>query len=294
MSRFRFIRMEQAWFRITILCRVLYVSRAGYYAWARRGPSSRTQDDAALTEQIRVVHTGSRRTYGSPRTQAALAADGRNVGRKRVARLMREAGLRGRTRWRARPRTTVVDRTAVPAPNRVQRHFGAALTNQLWVGDITYIRTREGWLYLATLLDACSRRVVGWAMADHLRTELALEALRMAVGQRRPIGEELVHHTDRGCQYTARAYQAELAAQGIACSMSRAGDCYDNAMAESFFASLKNELVDRQSWATRQEARQAIFEWIAVFYNRQRRHSSLGYRSPVDFELTLPHHMEAA
>ncbi len=287
MSRFRFIRVEQAWFPITVLCRVLCVSRAGYYGWARRGPSAHAQEDTVLTAQIRVVHTRSRLTYGSPQTQAALAAAGRQVGRKRVARLMRQAELCGRTRRRVHLRTTVVDPAAMPAPNRVRRQFATATTNRLWVGDITYIRTAEGWLYLATLLDACSRRIVGWAMADHLRTELALDALHMAAGQRRPRGGALVHHTDRGCQYTARVYQAELAALGISCSMSRAGNCYDNAVAESFFATLKNELVERHAWATRQEAREAIFEWIAVFYNRQRRHSALGYWSPAAFEETL-------
>ena len=287
MSRFRFIRGEKVWYPVTVLCRVLRVSHAGYYAWSRRGPSAHAQEDTVLTAQIRVVHTSSRLTYGSPRTQAALAAAGRKVGRKRVARLMRQAGLRGRTRRRVQPRTTVVDPAALPAPNRVRRQFETATTNQLWVGDITYIRTAEGWLYLATLLDTCSRRIVGWAMADHLRTELALDALHMAVGQRRPRSGTLVHHTDRGCQYTARAYQTALAALGISCSMSRAGNCYDNAVAESFFATLKNELVERHAWETRQEAREAIFEWIAVFYNRQRRHSALGYRSPAAFERTL-------
>lgn len=186
-----------------------------------------------------------------------------------------------------RPRTTMVDPVATPAANQVRRQFARPVTNRLWVGDISYIRTGEGWLYLAVLLDVCSRRIVGWAMADHLRTELALEALGMAVAGRRPRGGELVHHTDRGCQYTAHAYQAELAALGISCSMSRAGNCYDNAVAESFFATLKNELVEQHAWATRQEAREAIFEWIAVFYNRERRHSALGYRSPVEFEKTL-------
>jgi len=286
-SRFRFIRGEKVWYPVTVLCRVLCVSRAGYYAWSRRGPSAHAQEDTVLTAQIRVVHTRSRLTYGSPQTQAALAAAGRQVGRKRVARLMRQAELCGRTRRRVHLRTTVVDPAAMPAPNRVRRQFATATTNRLWVGDITYIRTAEGWLYLATLLDACSRRIVGWAMADHLRTELALDALHMAAGQRRPRGGALVHHTDRGCQYTARVYQAELAALGISCSMSRAGNCYDNAVAESFFATLKNELVERHAWATRQEAREAIFEWIAVFYNRQRRHSALGYWSPAAFEETL-------
>lgn len=287
MSRFRFIRVEQAVFPVSVLCRVLRVSRAGFYAWARRGPSPRDQEDAVLTEQIREVHARSRRTYGAPRTQAELAAGGRSIGRKRVARLMRDAGLRGRTRRRVRPRTTVVDPGATPATNVVRRQFGRTLLNRLWVGDITYIRTAEGWLYVAILLDACSRRVVGWAMADHLRTELVLEALHMAVGHRKPRPSELLHHTDRGCQYTSHAYQDALAGLGIGCSMSRAGNCFDNAVAESFFATLKNELVEGQLWSTRETARASIFEWIAVFYNRQRRHSGLGYSSPEAFEREL-------
>jgi len=293
-NQFRLVRAEQASFPVSVLCRVVRVSRAGYYAWARRLPSPRFQEDEVLTETIREVHTGSRRTYGAPRTHAALAAGGRKIGRKRVARLMRQAGLRGRSRRRGRPRTTVVDPKATPAPNLVQRQFGRLVTNRLWVGDMTYLRTAQGWLYLAVLLDACSRRVVGWAMADHMRTDLVLEALRMAVGQRRPIGGELVHHTDRGSQYTSHAYQEALVALGIICSMSRAGDCYDNALAESFFSTLKGELVDGHVWATQDAARQAVFEWIAVFYNRQRRHSALGFRSPEEFEVHLGHQMQAA
>jgi transposase InsO family protein len=195
---------------------------------------------------------------------------------------MRAAGLAGCYR-RRRTRTTVTEPTHVPAPNLVARDFTAPTVDHLWLGDITYVATAEGWLYLAVLLDAHSRRVVGWAMADHLRTELALDALAMALEQRRP-GAGLVHHTDRGCQYTAAAYRAILASSGVTASMSRSGDCYDNAMAESFFATLTAELADARAWPTRAAARTAIFEWLEVWYNRQRRHSALGYRAPVAHE----------
>jgi len=200
-----------------------------------------------------------------------------------VARLMWAAGLRGCGR-RRRVRTTVSDPRATPAPNLVQRQFSVGALNRLWVTDLTYLWTGEGWLYLATMLDAYSRRIIGWAMADHLRVELALEALEMALRERRPRGGELVHHSDRGSQYTAHAYQAVLSGHGIQCSMSRKGNCLDNAMAESFFATLKRELLPERGWPTKAEARAAVFEWIAVYYNRQRRHSSIGYRSPVEFE----------
>jgi putative transposase len=286
MSRFRFIHAEQVAYPIALLCRVLAVSRAGYYAWARRGVSARAQADAELTVMIRHIHTRSRATYGAPRVHADLVAGAIHVGRKRVARLMRAAQLVGCTRRRRTVRTTVADPAATPAPNVVARNFHPEAATRLWVGDITYVPTDEGWLYVATLLDADSRRVVGWAMADHLRTDLALDALAMALTRRRPAaGEgELVHHTDRGCQYTADRYQAVLVAHGVTCSMSRRGNCLDNAMAESFFATLKSELIDRQRWPTRTAARQAIFEWIEVWYNRQRRHAALGYLSPVAFE----------
>lgn len=282
MSRYRFIQEEKAAYPIVLLCRVLGVARSAYYAWARRGVSARARADADLTAQIAAVHARSRRTYGAPRVHAELRAAGVRCARKRVARLMRAAGLVGCHR-RRRVRTTVADPAHTPAPNLVARDFRAAAPDRLWFGDITYVATREGWLYLAVLLDACSRRIVGWAMADHLRTELALDALAMALRVRRP-PPGLVHHTDRGCQYTAQAYQARLAAHGITCSMSRSGDCLDNAVAESFFATLKAELVDVQIWPTRAAARLAIFEWVEVWYNRQRRHSALNYQPPVPFE----------
>jgi transposase InsO family protein len=283
-SRFRFIQAEKACYPIALLCRALQVSRAGYYAWAGRGVSMRAQADAALTQQIRTIHQNSRGTYGAPRVHAELQSSGQQVSRKRVARLMQAAAVRGCSRRRQRVCTTVTDPTATAAPNLVARSFEASRPNELWVGDITYLPTDEGWLYLATLLDAYSRRIVGWAMAEHLRTELALDALTMALQRRRPPPGQLVQHTDRGCQYTAHAYQAVLAAHGVTCSMSRAGDCYDNALAESFFGTLKAELVHGQHWPSRRAARLAVFEWIEVFYNRQRRHSALAFLSPVEFE----------
>ena len=282
MSRYRFIREERATYPVTLLCRVLQVARSAYYAWARRGVSARAQADAVLTTQIAAAHTRSRRTYGAPRIHAELRAAGVRCARKRVARLMRAAGLVGCHR-RRRARTTVTDPTHTPAPNLVARDFTAAGPDRLWIGDITYVATHEGWLYLAVLLDAHSRRVVGWALADHLRTELALDALAMALARRRP-GTGLVHHTDRGSQYTAATYRAMLADRDITVSMSRAGECLDNAMAVSFFATLKAELVETQRWPTRAAARTAIFEWLEAFYNRQRRHSALNYRAPVTFE----------
>jgi putative transposase len=292
-SRYRFIHAERATYPITRLCRTLGVARSGYYAWRRRGPSVRQQADHQLSVQIAAVHGASRGTYGAPRVHAALQQRAVRCGRKRVARLMRAGGLTGIRRGRRRPRTTVVDPRQRPAPNLLRRDFTATAPNQLWVGDLTYIPTQDGWLYLAVLLDACSRRVVGWAMADHLRTELAAEALALALGRRRP-SASVTHHTDRGSQYTAAAYQQVLAAQGMTVSMSRAGDCYDNALAESFFATLKAELSDRQSWPTRQAARQAIFEWIEVFYNRQRLHSALGYCPPATYEERMVLMMQAA
>jgi putative transposase len=282
MSRYRFIQVEQATYPVTLLCRVLGVARSAYYAWARRRVSARAQADAALAAQIAAVHARSRRTYGAPRVHAELRAAGVRCARKRVARLMRTAGLVGCHR-RRRVRTTVADPAHTPAPNLVARDFAAPAPDRLWLGDSTYLPTGEGWLYLAILLDAHSRRVVGWAMADHLRTELPLDALAMALQARRP-SPGLVHHTDRGCQYTAATYQAALASHGLVCSMSRSGDCLDNAMAESFFATLKAEAADARPWPTRAAARTAVFAWLEVWYNRQRRHSALNYRPPVTFE----------
>jgi putative transposase len=291
-SRYRFIHAEKAAYPVALLCRVLGVARSGYYAWASRGASARARADEELAAQIARIHETSRRTYGAPRVHAALRAEGVRCGSRRVARLMRAAGLVGCHR-RRRARTTVADPAETPAPNLVARDFAASALDRLWIGDITHVPTWEGWLYLAVLLDAHSRRVVGWAMADHLRAELALDALQMALASRQPAAG-LIHHTDRGCQYTAAAYREALAVRTITPSMSRAGDCYDNAMAESFFATLKAELIDTRPWPTRRAARQAIFEWIEVFYNRRRSHSALGYRSPATYEMALAQEAQAA
>ncbi len=271
---------------------MLGVARSGYDAWARRGVSARARADEELAAKIARVHEERRRIYGAPRIHAALRAGGVRCGSRRVARLMRAAGLVGRHR-RRRARTTVADPGRPPAPNLVARDFAAPAIDRLWSGDITYVPTWAGWLYVAVLLDACSRRVVGWAMADHLPTELATDALTMALRARQPPAG-LVRHTDRGCQYSAHNYQALLTRRGGIASMSRAGDCYDNAMAESFFATLKAELIDARPWPTRRAAQQAIFEWIEVFYNRQRLHSALGFQNPVTFELALATEAQAA
>ena len=280
MSRYRFIEAEKAGHSVVRLCRPLRVSPSGYYAWKQRQPSARARANLALAEQIRTVHERSRGTYGSPRVHAELREAG-PIGRKRVARLMRQAGLVG-CRPRGFRRTTIPDPTA-SADDLVRRDFRPAEPDRLWVSDITYVRTDEGWLYLAAILDACSRRVVGWSLADHLRTELALDALAMALNRRRP-APGLVHHSDRGTQDLARAYTARLADRHVRQSVGCPGTCWDNAVAESFFATLKTELLHRQSWATRRQARTAIFEYIEAFYNRQRRHSTLGYLSPDEFE----------
>jgi len=272
---------NQALHRTATLCRVLGVSPSGYYAWRQRRPSQRAQTDAVLLERIRAIHARSRGTYGVPRVHAELAAESTQVGRKRVARLMRTAGLMGLSRrkgcW-----TTLRDREARPAPDLVARDFTAAGPDRLWVADITYIPTWAGFLYLAVVLDAWSRRVVGWAMANHLRTELVLEALDMAIWQRRPA--EVIHHSDQGCQYTAIAFGLRCREAGVRPSMGSVGDAYDNALAESFFATLECELLDRRRFRTQVEARMAVFEYLEGWYNPHRRHSALRYLSPVAYE----------
>ena len=286
MNTYRFIAAQATQHAVRRLCRVLGVSRSGYFAWRTRPTATRVRADRLLTEQIRQIHAHSRQTYGSPRVRAALRERGEAVGRRRVARLMRRAGLRGVRGQRRRVRTTVADPRATPAPDRVARAFAPAAVggpDRIWLADISYIPTREGWLYLAIILDGFSRRVVGWAMADHLQTELVLAALRLALQRRRPAAG-LIHHSDRGCQYTSLAFGQYLRVSGLVPSTGSVGDCYDNAVAESFFASLKVELVDRHDWPTRAAARVAIFEYIEVWYNRQRLHSTLGYVSPVQFE----------
>jgi transposase InsO family protein len=265
------------------MCDVLQVSRAGYYAWLARPESPRAARTAALAERIREAHRDSRQAYGAPRVHRALKAEGVACCENTVARLMRRAGLRGCAPRRFVPRTTDSAHGHAAAPNALGRRFAPGEPDRVWAADITYIPTGEGWLYLAAVLDLGSRKVVGWAAADHLRSELAQRALCNALESRRP-GEGLMHHSDRGVQYACAAYRDLLALHGIEASMSRAGDCYDNAAMESFFATLKRELVHREVHATREEARRSLFEYIEVFYNRRRLHSSLGYVSPVQYE----------
>ena len=282
MRAYEFVEREKATYSVLRLCRVLGVSPSGYWAWRKRGPSARARADAQLAGRIVTIHQASRGTYGVPRMHAELATAGTHCGRKRIARLMRQAGLVGCHRRRAF-QTTQRDPTAEPAPDLVQRTFTARAPNQLWIADITYVPTWEGFLYLAVVLDVFSRRVVGWSMADHLRTELVVGALEMAVWNRRP-GEGLIHHSDHGCQYTSLAFGQHCQAVGIRCSMGSIGDCYDNAMAESFFATLECELLAGHAFRTHAQARTALFEYIEGFYNRRRRHSALGYLSPDAYE----------
>ena len=265
-----------------ILCSALGVSPSGYYAWRSRGPSARAVSDAALALEIRHSHARSRGTYGVPRIWADLRDAGHHVSRKRVARLMRADHLAGVHRRRF-VRTTIRDADAEPFPDLVGRDFSASGPDRLWVADITALPTRAGPCYLASIVDAWSRRVVGWSMAGHMRAELVTSALDAAIVHRRP-GTDLVHHSDHGSQYTSLAFGRRLRESGIAASMGSVGDCYDNALAESFFATLETELIDRSVWTNVAEAKTAVFEYIEVFYNRIRRHSSLGNLSPEQFE----------
>jgi putative transposase len=271
---------ERANYPVALMCRVLAVSRSGLYAWARRGPSARQAADAQLSKEIRAIHAASRSTYGSPRVHRGLRRDGVRVGRKRVERIMRREGLRGRIRRRFR-RTTDSNHSLPVAPNTLNRQFQVDAPDRVWAGDITYIRTANGWGYLAVILDLHSRLVVGWALADHMRTELVETALVCALGKREP-SRDLMHHSDRGSQYASLSYRGRLDALGIEVSMSRRGDCYDNAVVESFFGTLKQELVHHARWTDLADTRAAIHEYIEVFYNRQRLHSSLGYRTPAE------------
>jgi putative transposase len=273
---------NQANFPVAAMARVLGVSPAGYYAWCRREPSARANSDAALLKRIRTIHAISRETYGAPRIHAELQAEGRPVSRKRVARLMRQAGLEGVSRRKA-TRTTQRDKQARPAPDLVDRNFTAAAPNRLWAADITYIATWTGFVYLAVVLDAFSRRVVGWAMANHLRTELVLAALDMALGRRKPEGG-IIHHSDQGSQHISLAFGKRCEEAGVRPSMGSVGDAYDNALCESFFATLECELLDRRSFRSQAQARLEVFGYIEGWYNPSRRHSALGYRSPITYE----------
>ena len=273
-----FIHDHVADFPVQVMCELLGVSRGGYYAWAGRAESARAADDRTLAAEIRAAYEASRGRYGSPRVHAELRARGRRIGRKRVARLMRGMGLEARRRRRFR--RTTDSRHAFPiAPNLLERNFTAEAPDRVWLADLTYIWTAQGWLYLAAVLDLYTRRVVGWAMADHLRHELTLAALDMAIVRQRP-APGLVHHADRGVQYAAHGYRARLRRHGMVCSMSRKGDCWDNAPMESFFATLKGELVEAAEYDTRDEARADLFQYIEGFYNRRRLHSGLGYLTP--------------
>lgn len=281
MSVYRFIAAERANHRVTTLCRTLGVSRSGFYDWSVRPPSRRAIANAELERHIARIHAGSRRAYGAPRVWLELRYEGHRVSRKRVARLMRTAGLQGAHHRRRRAKGG--PRPLHALPDLVGRDFGPSGPDRLWVADITYWPTSEGWLHLAVVLDAFSRRCVGWSMAPHLRTELVADALEMARTRRMP-APGLVHHSDQGTQYTSYAFGSRLREAGILGSVGRVGDAYDNAVAEAFFATIKRELLRGRRFATRAEASSAIFEWIEVFYNRQRRHSTIGGVSPAEFE----------
>lgn len=269
---------------MVVLCRVLGVSRSGFYAWKKRPPSAAEQRRGELTHEVRRIHAEVRQRYGSPRMHAELVARGRPCGVNFVAKLMRAAGITAKAKRRF-VKTTDSNHPLPVADNVLDRRFEVPEPNAVWLADITYIPTREGWVYLAAVEDVFSRRVVGWSLSASMTSRLVVDALEMALGRRRP-GEGLLAHSDRGSQYASEHYQRVLAGEGIACSMSGKGDCWDNAPMESFFASLKKELVHREDYATREHARASVFEYIEVFYNRVRRHSSLGFVSPAEYERT--------
>lgn len=281
--KFAFIAEPLTDLPVDVACDVLEVSRSGYDAWRDRPESHQSQRRTTLASKIRAVHANPRGVYGSPRMWKALRATGQNVSRNTVAKVMRSEGLRGKVKRKFVPRTTDSAHAQPIAPNVLDRQFTAAAPNRKWAGDITYIPTDEGWLYLAGVIDLHSRRIVGWSMAEHMQTDLVADALTMALARRRPSGG-LLHHSDRGVQYASDAYQSLLQDHRIEVSMSGKGDCWDNAVMESFWATLKTELVHHEHYATREQARRSIFEYIEVFYNRKRLHSSLGYVSPEAFE----------
>lgn len=281
--RFEFIAAEKARFSVTDLCRVMKVQPSGFYAWHKRPPSDRSRHDERLKVHIRASHKKSRKTYGSPRIYKDLKADGLKVGKKRIARLMRDEGLRGDPPKKFK-RTTDSKHDKPVAPNLLDRQFSKVeAPNRVWAADITYIWTAMGWLYLAVIIDIFSRRVVGYAIDDHMRTELVNDALAMALDER-DVNGELLHHSDRGSQYASEDFKHRIAEAGITLSMSRKGNCWDNAVAESFFATLKKELIHRQYWLTKKQTITAVKDYILNFYNRQRRHSSIGFLSPADYE----------
>jgi putative transposase len=280
---YAFIDVERASYPVALLCRVLEVNRTAFYAWTRRAPSDRETENVALTARIVEIHTENLKAYGSRRIHAELRfADGLRVGRSRVERLMREAKISGLVK-RRRGKTTISVPGVRTASDLVERDFNPQAPDRLWTADITYIRTWEGWLYLASIIDCYSRKIVGWSMADHLRHKLVIDALNMAVDRRRP-GRGLIHHSDQGSQFTALVFGQRCRLAGINVSMGSKGDCFDNAVCESFHASIKKELLHRRSWPTKAEARTAVFEYIETFYNQRRRHSTLGYLAPALYE----------
>ena len=280
--KYQFIQQHKQEFPVVVMCRVLDVSESGFYAWRKRPTCRRQREDAQLTEEIRQVFRSHRERYGSPRIHAELAEQGVKCSRKRIARLMREAGISAK-RKRRRMVTTRRDASHPVAPNLLNRDFTATEPNKKWATDITYIPTAQGWLYLAVILDLYSRTVVGWSMSGFCDEALVENALKMALARRRPKAE-LLHHSDRGCQYTSRAYRRQLEQVGMQVSMSRKGNCWDNAAMESFFGSLKEECVGSVIYQSHEQARQILFEYLEVYYNRQRRHSTLGYVSPLVYE----------
>jgi len=282
MSRFRFIDEHRGEHSVRRMCATMGVSRSGYHKWRKRPLSRRAREDGKLLETMKQVHKKSKGTYGSPRLHQELLRLGHGCGRHRVARLMREAGLQGVPRRKFKRTTRAVAGRPV-APDRLNRNFGAKEPNKKWVADITYVPTQEGWLYLAAMLDLFSRRIVGWSMQSRMTQDVVVQALNMALRQRRP-GAGLIHHSDRGAQYTSAALQTMLVEHEICASMGSKGDCYDNATMESFFGSLKRECVHRRRYPTRSAARTDLFEYIEIFYNRHRLHSSLDYVSPAEFE----------
>lgn len=284
--KFACIARHHGEYPVRLMCRVLQVSPAGFYVWRTRGPSARAAADDRLLVHVRTFYQRSDGTYGAPRILDDLRDEGLRVGQKRVARLMRHDGLVGRARPRGKVRTTNSQHAYGIAPNLLNRQFDVSEVNRVWVSDITFVPTRQGWLYLATVLDLASRRCIGWAMREMADADLALSALRMALGARNP-PPGLLHHSDRGIQYACDDYRTLLAAHEIVASMSNKGDCWDNAVAESFFATLELELIIKRDWRTRDDARRAIFKYIEAWYNRQRRHSTLGNISPAAFEARL-------
>jgi len=282
--RFRFVEDHRADYPVRIMCGALDVSPAGYYAWRSRPESRRSIANRDLVDDIKRVHRDACGRYGSPRIHVELKAQGRGVSRGRIERLMRHHGIRAIMARPRRARTTDSRHDCPIAPNLIDRNFIATAPNRIWLADITYIETDQGWLYLAAVMDLCSRRIVGWAMDDHLRTDLPLAALNMAIATRQP-GANLIHHSDRGVQYASTDYRSALQSAGFRASMSRKADCYDNAPMESFFHTLKTELVHHRHYATRGQGKSDIFAYIEGFYNRTRRHSAIGYLSPVELEL---------